>query len=286
MLITKLKEELALLGFESSLENDGQLVTAVNRALRDLYNSRTITKTVMLAASGIQPIAYYKEIHLPAGKTIEIPVTGRAFSMKAHGILTYLIRDGRDANAYSVYSPYEATVIKSFMNYGGSVSIWGDYSMSVYDFAVYDRVYTDKREDIPSYGPTITFDLRKMYGDFMSFISPPRDYSGRIIENTRLYDGKLEIDSSYTGSISLSYRRLPNSITASDVLLNESLTIDVPEEYTHVFPLLVSYYLWLEDDETKSKYYRGIYDEIIKRIDASGYREIDCKYVDSNGWCK
>ena len=256
MLFSKLKEEIGLLGCDL-VENQDLLITSVNRALRDLYNSRTILKTVTLAAAGLQPVLYYKEISLPAGKTIEIPINGRAYSMKAHGILTYLVRDGSDSNAYSVKSPYEATAVKGFMNFGGSIKIWGDFAINIYDFAVYDRVYTGEREDIPLYGPTITFDLRKMYGDFMSFISPATDRDGRVIENCKLYDGRLEIDSAYKGGVTLTYRRLPRSVTIYDLDAGEDFEVDIPEEYTHLFPLLVTSCLWLEEDEAKSKYYKA-----------------------------
>ena len=65
----------------------------------------------------------------------------------------------------------------------------------------------------------------------------------------------------------------------------EDFEVDIPEEYTHLFPLLVTSCLWLEEDEAKSKYYKALYDECIKRIDSSGYEEIDYNYIDTNGWC-
>lgn len=283
MRLSELSQEVALLGFNATVEEGDLLLNSVNRALRELYNSRTIINKVVLAASGTKPIFYVKEIHRPGGNIITLPVDGKAFSMRVHGVMTYMTTDGGVNNARTVISPNEATLVRGFFTKGGYISLWADLSFTVYDFCVFKEIFSGEVKDIPHYGPTVTFDLRDIYGDFMSFISPAKDRNGRVIKNCVLYDGKVEVDSDYRGEINLSYRRLPTKIDKLHSE-NEDPIIDIPEEYTHIFPLLVASYVWLEADEPKAKYYKKLYDESLEQIDSCGYDEIDCRYVDTNGW--
>ncbi len=283
MLLSELSNEVNLLGYNTSTEDEGLFFSCVNRALRDLFAGRTITKNVTLAATGVKPISYIREIQSKSGEMVRLPAYGKAFSMRVHGTVTYSVKDGNDVNTYTVDSPNEATLVKAFLTYGGIISLWGQFSFTIYDYSVYDQIFTQNLNDIPHYGPTVTFNLREIYGDFMSFVSPAKDRNGKAISGCILYDGRVEVDSSYRGEIFLSYRRLPSTV-CEPINSDDIQMIDIPTEYTHIFPLLVASYLFAGEDEVKAKYYRQLYDEGLELIDSCGYKELDYGYIDTNGW--
>ena len=60
--------------------------------------------------------------------------------------------------------------------------------------------------------------------------------------------------------------------------------IDLPEEYRHIFPLLVASYVWLDTEDAKAKYYRTLYEKNLAIIDSARYGSIDSSYRNINGW--
>jgi hypothetical protein len=275
-LITDVKN----LGGGELIDNNGLFISAVNRSLRRLYSDISVEKTVRLAARVHKPIAYYKEIHCKSGEMREFPLEGMAYSMRIHGNCKYMITDGETKSVYPVNSKNEAVQIKGFVTYGGKISFWGSFPFAVYDLAVYDRIYSELTKDIPDCDPKKMFNLRELYGDFMSFTSPATDRNGRLIKGASLYDGRLEIDSDYEGEIIVTYRRLPIEISPDD----DDPDIDAPNEYTHLLTLLVGYNYFFHSDEGLAKYYLTQYDEAIKNLKQNSYQRISSEYTNTNGW--
>ena len=255
------------------------MLNACNRALRFFYNNVKITKTARLVAHGVRPVTHYKMISCKGGDEITLPVNGVAYSMRVHGTGRILVSDSTSSNVERFDSPIESKVIKGFLPLGGTITLWSSFSFTVYDFSVYDRLFSEKKEDIPDYGPTVVMDLREILTDFMSFISPPIDRDGVPLENCRMQNGRLEIDSAYKGEIMLTYRRMPAEIGGE-----EDDIIDVPDEYLHIFPLLVAHYFLLRIDDTMAKYYKSLYDKSMELVAKDSYSEMDYRYPVRNGW--
>ena len=262
------------------IESEGLFITSVNRALRKLYTDREIVRTVRFASHSIPAVQHYDKITCINGEAITIPINGLAISMRVHGVGKYTLTDGDSTSIVSFDSPNEAMLIKRALTYGGSITFWGSFSFTVYDLTVYDRIYSQYPDDIPDYGPRRVFDLRKLYNDFMCFISPATDKYGRMIEDCRLYDGMLEINSDYDGEIVITYRRLPCEIITLDV----ETDIDVPVEYRLMLVLLVASNILYYSNEERSRYYLGRYEELLKGMKESSYQRIEHSYVDTNGW--
>lgn len=280
MTTKELATELFVLGGGEAISDDRLLAISVNRALRKLYTDREIVKTVRFASRSIPPIKYYEEIRCKNGEEVTIPINGIAFSMRIHGVGKYTITDGDSVNVYAFDSPNEAILIKRALIFGGSITFWGSFSFTVYDLSIYDQVFSPFTEDIPDYGPRRVFNVRELYTDFMCFISPATDKHGVPLKNCKLYDGKLEIDSSYDGEIVLTYRRMPTEIFISEV----EQRIDLPDEYKAMFiPLVASYFLYFADEEL-AKYYRDRYEELLSQLKESSYYRVEYSYVDTNGW--
>lgn len=279
MTFSKLAADVALLGYEGSLEDCAPLITATNLALRELYSSRPVSKTVRFAARGIKPILYCKERTCNQGEIAEFKIEGVAYSVRIHGSCNYMVKNGEHFVVNTVSTGREAVVFKDFIAPGSTISFWGELSFTIYDFSVYDRVFSSNKDDLPDGGPTVTYDLRKLYGDFLTFSLPPVDVYGNVLKNCRLYDGKLEIDSTYTGEIILSYRRLPDYCDGT-----EDQEIDIPPELLHLFPILVASYVHLNEDSAKANYMRNIYEGGLEILGLQSYNEVDPSYLIADGW--
>lgn len=283
MTYSELVDKITVLGFRGAIEDAlaDSLVDTINISLREIYFSRKIERTVRLSCHGLTPIFRRKEITCLGGDILTLPLRGEAFSMRVHGSCQYMLADGLGGfNVYAVDSPNETTSVKGFIPQNTQITIWSNFSFTIYDFSVYDHAFSQKAEDIPDGGDTVCFDLRKMYGDFLYFVSPAKDVNGLPLYNCRLKDGKVEIDSTYKGEILVTYCRLPAKVAGIDY--NEE--IDIPEEYTHLLPLLVASYLLIGYNDGLAVQYRESYEECISKMNLSGYSCIDSEYMDTNGW--
>ncbi len=279
MTLEELKSEMTDLVFDLELPADSLLISAANRALREIYIRRKITNTVRLYTRGLQPSFYREAIHCTGGTEITLPLDGVAFSMRVCGYGNYAVYDGSLLNVYSIDTGIESNVVKHFISEGGKIVLWADTSFDVYDFSVYSEVYSTKKEDIPDGGNRVTIDMRSIYPDFSSFTTPAQDSSGNPIKGCLLADGKIELDSDYSGEIILTYRRLPTKIGTS-----VSEEIDIPAEYSHLLPLLATSYILLDADPSIASHYRERYEDLLSRMERNTYEQISTKYVDVNGW--
>lgn len=279
MTLSELKTEVVALGFDGEIGSDDIFISAVNRALCEIYSKRSILRTVTIYAAGRNPSYYQKEIHVEGGGAITLPLNGKAYSMRLCGMGNYWVTDGDDQELFQFDTGNESRLVQGFLNVGGSISFYGMVSFSVYDFSVFDEVYSIKAKDIPDGGAFRCFDLRSLYSDFLSFAGPATDASGNIIENCRLMDGKMELPSSYKGEIRISYRRLPETVT-----VNYENDIDIPRELEHLLPLLVASYVWLDLDASKARHYFDHYERLCDILERNNYEKIDFNYIDTNGW--
>ncbi len=279
MTISELEKEVTALGFDGEIGSKDIFITAVNRALRDIYLQRNILRTVTIYAAGRTPSYYQKEINVKGGSGITLPLNGRAYSMRLCGMGNYRVMDGEDEELFQFDTGYESRLVQGFLTFGGSIRFYGAVSFSIYDFSVYDEIYSIKSKDIPDGSAIKSFDLRSLYSDFLSFAGPATDASGKIIENCKLIDGHVELPSSFKGEIRISYRRLPETVTAE-----YENDIDIPREYDKLLPLLVSFYVWLDLDVSKANCYLEQYKELLEIISRGSYDKIDFNYINTNGW--
>ena len=279
MTYEELSAQVALLG---SIENDPAdplLLNSVNLALRELYTGRVITRTVRLIARGLTPVLYHRQVNCANGGPFQVDIPGYAYSFRIQGNCQMMTIYPEGSTLTSISTGREAKTVKALATPETTLRFFGTYSFSIYDFSVYDERLSDDPSDIPEPGGTVIYDLHSLYGDYMSFYSPATDGAGERLTNCILRDGVVEIDSSYNGEIVLTYRRLPNLATG-----DTTEEIDVPDEYLHLFPLLVASYMLLDGNDAMAKYYRSLYEDNAEIMDEGSYRAIDTVYKITDGW--
>lgn len=279
MTIQELEHEIKVLGFDGTIDLSTVLVPSANRAINYLYSRKCITKTVRLFARGSAISFYKKEIHCENGKPVSFPLNGKAYSMRVCGSGSYTIKDSSSTTIQSFDTGMEGKLIRGFIQNGGEIKFHGSFSFTVYHFTIYSETFSPYIDDVPEGGADFVFDLREIYGDFMSFVSPAVDSSGLAIPGCSLKDGKLYVDANYNGEIILTYRRRPAPIAS--IMVDE---IDIPDEYCHLFPLIVASYVLLDSDEEKALYYKARYDEMVDCMEKNCYHQIDHNYKNIDGW--
>lgn len=280
MTYEELSARVAMLVEDDSVEGSKRLLTATNLALGELYTTHAVTKTVKLAARGIAPVLYHRQLVSKNGSPLILTLPGNAYSFKIHGgcQIAIITADGR--TTFTVESGIEPLTVKGIVTAGSTMHLFGGYTFTVYDFSVFDYMFSLNEEDIPEPGRRYVFDLQKIYGDFMSFTTPATDGTGNTLADCRLYDGKAEIDAYYNGEIEITYRRLPTLCLGE----HAEEEVDLPYEYAHLFPFLVSSYMLNDINEKLALQYNEKYKELLSLMDSHGYRAINTDYHVTNGW--
>ena len=280
MIYYDVKENLLALNLSDAAMREDRLLLATNLALGELYSSLPVYKTIRFAARGQKPVLYCKEKTGSPGETISFPLNGRAYSVRIHGSCQFMIDNGTEYTITTVKTGREAQLFRGLVIPGSTISFWGVYSFNIFDFSVYEMAYSEDESQIHDGSAIVSFDLRELADDFMSFVTLPRDQNGEIIKNCRLFDSKVELDATYNGEIVLTYRRLPTLITGRST----DDEIDLPAGCEHLFPYLVASYLITGTDDLMASYYRKMYDTNLEQVKVGRPDEIDPAYLNIDNW--
>ncbi len=301
MRVSELYNQVAGLGFESSLESDDRFYQAANRALLRVADVRPEAryhiinhkplKNVIIGEHGFAPIERSEELCFEAygGKSyyFECDGDGTAFleSVK-DGKATVLgeVKLSSDNRTFRAYSGFFNNA-----NNGGLVRLRfiGDYTYSIRFVAIYDRVYSDKVEDIPAYEPYTRYDISKTVNDFLALCSPPitddeehrvlgKDY---FIENGRV----ILLPYDKAGCYKVSYKHRPTPISDAASAEGNDDEIDLDPDLAELMPLACAVYILAEDEPDLVNHYNEQYRERVSEI-VSRTRDYSPIQIITNGW--
>ena len=91
---------------------------------------------------------------------------------------------------------------------------------------------------------------------------------------------RLTLPKDYRGVISLVYRAATNPIPED---AENNYLIDIADELTTLLPLLVTYFLWLDEEPDTAKAYLVEYEKASREIQKIKNR-MPTEYTDVNGW--
>lgn len=278
MTLKELHSEICALGFDDFLELDRRFLSSAERALLTVYNSSGITASTKFFVRCGLPKTRVCEINHKGGGAEALPLSGRAFSMRLYGKGRVFIEE--KSKSYNKDFDCFGDYFKGFLESDATVYFLGELSYTVCDLVTFDEIFSEDANGIPN-GDTVTvIDLREMLPDFLAFDSMPTDRFGKPIESAVLKDGKISLDASFSGEVSLVYRKRPilPSLDAPDA------KIDIPSEYSMLLPLLAASYLLLDDEPEKAALYREMYEKNLLTIRERFRSSLGEKYVDTNGW--
>ena len=277
MTLSDLRLEVSALGFDTASEGDAVLIAAANRAHREIFSDIRPLGKFTFYARKTEPSSLTDELSFRGGEEISLPLSGRAFSMHVSGKGRYSVRDslGSQSEDFDTHG----ALVRGFINGNATLTLSGSYSFKVTRLATYSEVYSAELSDIPDGTAQKVYDLRRMIPDYSSFSSLPTDADGNEISSAELSDGTLTLPKDYSGTVRVRYVRLPKRIASEG-----DTEIDIPEEYSHLLPLLTASYVWLDREPEWAAHYRELYRYSIDRIRKDSVTTLTTRYRDINGW--
>ena len=278
MTLKDLHNEVRAIMFDDCLPMDERFLFSSYRAMREVYNSRKITAEKKFFVRNILPRMRIPEIHHKGNSEEIIPISGKAFSMRLYGSGNVII----DKKGNQVMKDFDCNgdYMKEFIDGESTLTFVGQNSYTVCDLVTFDQTPTKNAHDIPDADGYTVIDLRESLPDFLSLECMPTDTSGNTLENALVFDGKIKFPDSFSGEISLVYRKRPIMPT----LDSPDSRIDVPVEYDSLLALLCAAYMLIDDEPEKAALYREEYERMLSVITRNFPYSLECKYIDTNGW--
>ena len=276
MTYNDLCEEVKALGFEEELESSTRTFFAANRALRAIYTERPVYDTLTIYRADVQPYIRIDRIDHKGGECDTISFNARAYSFKSSGNGDFVINDAGGERTVSFSG--NGTLHKGFLYGEGKISFMGEYAFSIFDISLFDDVLSESIEDIPSVDGFVKYNAERFVKNFLSFVSLPTDENGSVIKNSSALGNTLRIPYGFSGRINATYKVCPR------LSEDPSEEIPIPVGCDHLLPLLTAAYVWLDDDEEKSRYYMSLYREGLAAAKFYDRSLLNATYNETNGW--
>ncbi len=276
MTYNELREEVLALGFESELESEERLRFAAKRAMNIIFTERPLYKTLMLAKPNMAPILKIEQTEHRGGTEERFEFSAKSYSFISSGAGTYTVSDAAGVRSFDFGR--EKKQHRGFLHGEGSISFTGDFFYTVYNLAFFDELYGESESDIPLLDGFYEYDIKSYADDFLACGSAPEDEHGIPIEGASVSAGLIKIPTDFCGRVFVKYKSAPNALAGGDDKLI------LPDGCEHLLPLLVSAYIWLDDDTEKSEYYMMLYREAMAAVRAYNRDALDGEYTVKDGW--
>ena len=301
MKIRELYEQVAQLGFETSLEDNYSFYNSANRALLQINAIRPITCTHAINHTPFK--------NLISGNTFEHQMKtedltfeaqkARSFYFETDGNgIAYIEMFDEENSKWQMINEISWSSIGKFQAHRGFIKhdgkfidslvrirFTGDYVYCVKNVAMYQFIYSDVEAHIPAYEPFTEYDMNLLVDDFFGFCEPPVTYNEEAIDDYKIeFRSKIFLPYEKNGIYKIIYKHKPNEIIVNAEPNEDEATIDLDEELASLMPLLVAVYIWTDDEPEKSQYYLSLYRERAMEIQ-SRHKDIRPIIVsDTNGW--
>ena len=277
MTLNELKNDVARLGFEESVEDEDIFLASANRALSLIYIDRPVSQTASISFSGPNVNVAREYIEHRTGQTITIPFLGRSLSFRSRGRGSCKLKDSTGESLIELAGDNQLT--KRFVYGKGEITFYGNYYFTVTNLAVFEDLVGERPTDIPEYMPFVELSPKDWCDNFRAFIDQPRDKFGNANDSVKLIDGRIRAPFDFRGELYLTYYRTPAPIYADDA----NSIIDISEECAPMLPLLTASFMWLDDDAAKAQYYMSLYRDLVANVKRFSTNKVDAEYR-VNGW--
>lgn len=278
MTLNDIKKEIVSLGFERDVPTDEALVHAIGRALCTIYSDRAVYSEITVGHYPAYPRLLLARLTHTGGESEEIRLYGKAFSLLLNGQGSLRVESGGETEELKFNTPHY--VYSGFINGEATLHFEGELSYTASSIGVFDRLTSDKAEELTLYGEPSVYVMSRLVGDFGACVSLPCDSNGRIIRGSAASGDKVFIPFGYEGEVCITYKRRPPTVSVD--IADEEL--DIPTELSYLVPLLAASYYWLDDDEEKALLYRRYYEDAMADIKRNDIRRFGGGYENVTGW--
>ena len=276
MKLSYIEQALVDLNDGENIEYETTFITAANLALDHI--SRIVPEERTAYIQAVAPaVAFLGDVDT-GGVYCEESV--RAIVLRATGRGKLLI-NGEQAAAWRSAGKY--TDVRVYLEGATDATIsFEGVAGSVKDLAVWAHDYGSV-DDIPVYGHTVRYDMRRVVSDYGGHACTPIDVAtGREIRRCIVESPYIMLPPAYVGEASVIYRHRPLHITLDDV--KNDVDIDIAPEYEDLIPLCMAYYVWLEDEPNKAAFFLARFNEAASLARQSHRRPGSDTVISYNGW--
>lgn len=278
MTIRDLIKEVEALGFFATLELDDSLVSQANRALRMIHTHHPKRKRGEIVFLPKDAIVTYAPM-AGEGSEVSLSVPAGRLTMKIRGEGKYVVKINDIQKTYRFFS--EANSLEIDFHEAGEITFSSDSVFCAWDIALFPNMAHPYYDAISFCGNGISFDLRKIFPDLLYLIEMPKNADGKSINKISIEDScHLLVPIDYRGVISLLYSAKAKEISIDS---EENDAVDISEELTPLLPLLISYFLWIEEHPDMAELYLSEYEKLSRAI-KQRETPLAVEYIDVNHW--
>lgn len=302
MQVSELYNQVAQLGFESSLEDDDRFYYTANRALLQVNKVRPAISHYLIHHKPLKNLVQ-TSTYTPLEKDEEL--TFEAIDAKSY----YFEADGNGVAYIEKYIGNEWVIIKqiplesarAFVSYKGFIKeadefvsgrvrlrFTGEFLYYVKNVALYSQLYSADEADIPAFEAFTRYDMSKLVPDYISLHCPPikEDGENTILNQDYEIEGNSVILLPYekSGVYKILYERKIKQLVNTNDVQNDDTEIDLDEELCSLLPNLIANYVWCDDEPSKAEYYMTLYRERVAEIVQTAKIVKPVNVKSSNGW--
>ena len=276
MTYNELKERVAHLGFERTVDEDALLYSAAERALATIFIDRGEKGRASIYVQTPESYRVYGRVRHRSGEAEEIEVVGDAFSFRPYGRGSCLVISQATATRVE-FDGTEGVVKGHIPSSAARIRFEGESDYTVVSLAAFAGKFDLSLTGVPLYSERRVIDLLEHIGDIRTLAAPPRLPSGEIAPDVTPQGRRIELPFRFDGELIIDYYRLPRVISRTEG------EIDLAPDTAHLLPLLTAAYVWLDDDAEKSQYYMALYQSGMAAA-LRAARLDDVKGYKTNGW--
>lgn len=223
MTAQELYKEVAQLGFEDSLGDDGnsRFIYAANRALIEINSLRPRRRRIDINHRAPKNLLFSEPTVIEKTDTLTFSAHGaKAYCFEVLGEGTYTVGlkhitksvddDGKEVVIEDVFGQTRSwdggkkfVSVKGFIKYDGAfidnlmqtntedryytgeavITFEGEYDYTIRNLAMYDRVYSPNENDIIPYGKRVAHKVSELVEDFERFATPPIAPNGHTLND-------------------------------------------------------------------------------------------------------
>lgn len=276
MKLSYIRQALVDLNDGENIEYETTFITAANLALDHI--SRIVPEERTAYIEAVAPVvAFLGDVDTSGVYRAE---GIRAIALRATGRGKLLV-NGEQAAAWRSLGKY--TDVRVYLDEATDVELkFVGISGAVKDMALWQFDYGSV-DDVPVYGHTVRYDMRRIAPDYGGHACTPIDTTtGREIRRCAIDSPYIMLPPAYVGEASVIYRHKPRHITLDDV--GNDSDIDIAPEYEDLIPLCMAYYVWLEDEPDKAKFFLQRFNEAASLARQAHRRPGSDTVVSYNGW--
>lgn len=254
----EIKKEVGALALEPESEvEEGAFWVGLNRAVSQVNRIRPKTQSITIHNRSLAVLLQAQGKDYGTDKTVTFKVAGCAcFYLQIYGqgeisvktarytLTTKTLLDNKRTNEYRfVISKYDTADVADI-----EVEVSGKYAGTVVSAIFYSEKYSDREEDVPSGNIYNTYSLKEINADIghVTRVLYEDRFGERQIEvnDFMLPDGNmLWLLKSKPGKYQVHFTKRLKRLSVDDQ--NDEIELD--EDLQSLVPLLVCYYVWLED---------------------------------------